>query len=330
MGGQSNFEIEMESKLLRGMLQVPIYTVLISCEVQEMTSVRCLSLMGRTAMLCGALALVLGSASAQAVSAADDSAAYSSSNAASSSSNALEVADVNGDNAALPSAPSAAGSGSGQYDNRSRPSGGSGGLRSHLTYEFGGGFNAPTNDSAPYIAWGYNFTAGAGYRVDQHLSLNLEYQFIHSKLPDAIVAEAGATGGYDTLWSFTVDPMYEVNPKSAITFYGVGGGGFYRKVTNFTDPQQGFYCDYFGFCYGVTQNVVVGHFSSNQGGWNIGGGLEHRFAGWNGDGKMKIFAEARYLDVLSPAVEGLTPNGLGITTVGADTKIIPVTFGVRW
>ena len=39
--------------------------------------------------------------------------------------------------------------------------------------------------------------------------------------------------------------MYEVNPKSAITLYGVGGGGFYRKVTNFTDPQQGYYCDYF-------------------------------------------------------------------------------------
>jgi hypothetical protein len=124
--------------------------------------------------------------------------------------------------------------------------------------------------------------------------------------------------------------MYEVNPKSSVTFYGVGGGGFYRKVTNFTDPQQGYYCDYFGFCYGVTQNVVVGHFSSNQGGWNIGGGLEHRFAGWNGDGRMKLFAEARYLDVLSPAVEGLTPNGLGVTTVGADTKIIPVTIGLRW
>jgi hypothetical protein len=298
-----------------------------------MTSVRCLSLMGHTAMLCGALAFALGSASAQAVSAADGSAAYSSSNAASSTdsnSNTIEIADANPGDAALPSAPSAAGSGSGQYDNRSRPGGGSGGLRSHLTFEVGGGFNAPTEDSSPYISWGGNFTVGAGYRFDQHFSMNLEYQFIHSKLPDAIVAEAGATGGYDTIWSFTLDPMYEINPKSALTFYGVGGGGFYRKVTNFTDPEQGIYCDYFGFCYGVTQNAVVGHFSSNQGGWNIGGGIEHRFAGWNGDGRMKFFAEARYLDVLSPAVEGLTPNGLGVTTVGADTKIIPVTFGLRW
>jgi len=163
-------------------------------------------------MLCGALAFALGSASAQAVSAADGSAAYSSSNAASfTESSSVEAADVAhfGDTA-LPTAPSAAGSGSGQYDNRSRPGGGPGGLRSHLTYEVGGGFSAPTDDSSPYIGWGYNFTVGAGYRVDQHLSLNLEYQFIHSKLPDVIVAEAGATGGYDTLWSFTLDPMYEV------------------------------------------------------------------------------------------------------------------------
>jgi len=285
--------------------------------------------MGRAALLTGAFALALGSASAQHVPSTDDSATFSSSNAVSatySSSNAApDLAD-----AALPPAPSPAASGGGQYDNRSRAGGGGSGLRSHLTYEVGGGFSAPTNDSSPYIGWGYNFTVGAGYRVDQHLSLNLEYQFIHSKLPDSIVAEAGATGGYDTLWSFTLDPMYEVNPKSAITFYGVGGGGFYRKVTNFTDPQQGYYCDYFGYCYGVTQNQVVGHFSSNQGGWNIGGGIEHRFRGWNGDGRMKLFAEARYLDVLSPAVVGATPNGLGVTTVGADTKIIPVTVGLRW
>ena len=49
-----------------------------------------------------------------------------------------------------------------------------------------------------------------------------------------------------------------------------------------------------------------------------------------GDSRTKIFVEARYLDVLSPAVTGITPSGLGVTTVGADTKVIPVTFGVRF
>ena len=199
---------------------------------------------------------------------------------------------------------------------------------SHMTYEAGGGFNAPTSDSSPYITWGYNFTAGAGYRFDKHFALNLEYQFIHSKLPGAIIAQAGATGGYAHIWSFTLDPIYDFNPKSAVEFYATGGYGFYRKVTSFTDPQLQIYCSYF-YCGTITQNVVVGHFSSNQGGWNVGGGIQHRFAGWNGDGKMRIFAEARYLNVLSPAVT-TEPNGLGTTTVGADTKIIPVTFGFRF
>ena len=85
-----------------------------------------------------------------------------------SSSNALQPADGRSlADAALPAAPSAAGS-AGQYDNRSRARGGSGGVRSHLTYEVGGGFNAPTEDSSPHISWGGNFTVGGGYRFNQN------------------------------------------------------------------------------------------------------------------------------------------------------------------
>jgi len=298
-----------------------------------MTSDRRLALFRHTPLLCAALAFSLGSANAQ-ITTTPDSSSSVTAPSAESSSNPLQLANDGGapgagmpDSAALPAAPAAGGSG-GQYDNRSHGGGGGNGFLSHMTYEAGGGFNAPTSDSGPYITWGYNFTVGAGYRFDKHLALNLEYQFIHSKVPGAIIAQAGATGGYAHIWSFTLDPIYDFNPKSAIEFYATGGGGFYRKVTSFTDPQQQIYCTYF-YCGTITQNVVVGHFSSNQGGWSIGGGIQHRFAGWQGDGKMRIFAEARYLDVLTPAVT-TEPNGLGTTTVGADTKIIPVTVGLRF
>ena len=76
-------------------------------------------------------------------------------------------------------------------------------------------------------------------------------------------------------------------------------------------------------------NEVVGHFSSNQGGFNIGGGYQHRMGGMYGDSNMKLFAEVRYVDALSPAVVAY-PNGLAETTVAADTKVIPISFGVRW
>jgi hypothetical protein len=297
-----------------------------------MNSVRCLSLMRHTAVLGAAFAFALGSASAQAVSAADDSAAYSSSNTVSStesSSNTLQLADsASLADASLPAAPRAPGSGGGQYDNRSRGGGGTGGVRSHLTYEVGGGFNAPTEDSAQHISWGGNITVGAGYRFNQNASLMVEYQFIDSKLPGQIIAEAAATGGHVHIWSLTLDPVIDLTPKSAVDLYLVGGGGFYRSVTSFTDPQQQQYCTYF-YCGVVTQNVVVGHYSSNQGGWNGGLGIAHRFAGWNGDGKMKVFAEARYLNVLTPSIT-TQANGLGTTSVDADTRIIPVTVGVRW
>lgn len=225
---------------------------------------------------------------------------------------------------ALPSAPSPAAPAASQEAGR-------GGWRSAMTskyaLEFGGGFNAPAGDKS-YITWGGQFTVGGGYNFSKRLALLAEYQFIDDKLPGAIIAEAGAQGGHAHIWSFTLDPVVSLFPKSSNDIYVTGGGGFYRKVTSFTDPEPTEYCYY--YCEIGIANAVVGHYSSNQGGWNIGAGYQHRLGGMYGDSKMKLYAEARYLDVLTPAVIGATPNGLGATTVGADTKLIPVTLGVRW
>ena len=72
----------------------------------------------------------------------------------------------------------------------------------------------------------------------------------------------------------------------------------------------------------MTQNVVVGHSPATRVDGIGGLGIAHRFAGWNGDGKMKVFAEARYLDVLTPAIT-TQANGLGTTSVDADTQNHP-------
>jgi hypothetical protein len=159
----------------------------------------------------------------------------------------------------------------------------------------------------------------------------VEYQFIDDKLPGRVISQAGATGGNAHIWSVGISPVFDLFPKSKNDVYVTGGGGFYRKVTNFTDPQEAYFCDYYYYYCGVgVENVVVGHFSSNQGGWNIGAGFTHRLGGIYGDSNAKLFAEVRYLDVLTPAVNGITPNGLGVTTVQADTKLVPITLGVRF
>jgi hypothetical protein len=227
--------------------------------------------------------------------------------------------------AALPSAPKPAASGAGQDSGR----GWKHEVASKYALEFGGGFNAPTDKT--YITWGGQFTVGGGVNFSKRFALLAEYQFFGDKLPGALIAETGANGGHAHIWSLTLDPVVSLFPKSSNDLYVTGGGGFYRKVTSFTDPVEQEYCDYYyGYCGVDTVNAVVGHFSSNQGGFNIGGGYQHRLGGMYQDSKMKLFVEARYVDVLTPAVNGVTPNGLGVTTVAAGTKVIPISVGVRW
>jgi hypothetical protein len=208
--------------------------------------------------------------------------------------------------------------------------GGGGGIwqkaKSNFAFEAGGGFNAPAGDKS-YITWGGQLTVGGGVNFNKHLALLAEYQFIDDKLPGRIISEAGSQGGHVHLWSLTLDPVLDLFPKSTNDVYVTGGGGFYRKVTSFTEIGQTEYC-YF-YCEVGYVSEVVGHFSSNQGGFNVGAGFQHRLGGMYGDSKTRLFAEARFVEALTPAVVAY-PNGLAETTIAADTKVIPVSVGVRW
>ena len=226
--------------------------------------------------------------------------------------------------APLPAAPIPAGS--------AAASGGQGGgwrhsLISKYALEFGGGFNAPISSA---ITYGGNFTVGGGVNFSKRFATLVEFQFIDDKLPGALIAATqGADGGHAHIWSFTVDPVISLFPNSSNDIYVTGGGGFYRKVTTFTVLSPTEFCTYF-YCGIGYAPATVGHFSSNQGGFNIGGGYQHRLGGMYGDSKMKLFAEVRYLKVLSPAIVGQSANGLAPVSIPADTKLLPITFGVRW
>jgi hypothetical protein len=189
-----------------------------------------------------------------------------------------------------------------------------------IAAEVGGGFNAPIGNDNSFISWGGNFTVGGGVHLNDYVSLLAEYQFMGNGLPDWLAADAGSDGGHVHIWSLTLSPVVDLFPHETNSVYLTGGGGFYRKVTSFTDQVAVYDCYY--FCYVDTANVVVGHFSSNQGGMNVGFGLTHKLGGKFGSGRTKVFAEARYLFLDTPKI-GET-NGLGTT------GLVPVTFGLRW
>jgi hypothetical protein len=272
------------------------------------------------------LAASYASAQIQTPSTQNSTSGYSASNE--SSSLTFDNATVSSLFSAEDAEPSAGGGGG---HAAGQEYGGQGGFKhyvgSRFAFEAGGGANAPAGDKS-YITWGGQFTVGAGLNFNKYLGTLIEYQFMDDKLPGALIAETGASGGYAHIWSLTVAPVIDLMPKSTNDIYVTGGGGFYRKVTSFTDPEEEEYCTYY-YCGVGTENAVVGHFSSNQGGFNIGAGFQHRVGGVYGDGKTKLFVEARYLDVLTPASVS-NPNGLGTTAVAAGTKVIPISVGVRF
>ncbi len=193
--------------------------------------------------------------------------------------------------------------------------------------ELGAGFNAPIgNDTSsvgsgpfngPFITWGGNLTAGGGLRFSQRFSLLGEFQFIDDKLPGAFIAYDGGQTGNTHIVSITADPMIDLFPKRTTGAYITGGGGYYHKSTNFN--VFGGY-DY----YGNPVFLTADSFSSNQLGGNLGLGITRKLGGVYGDGKMKLFAEARYLFINTPPITASSGNGLGTT------ELIPVTLGVRF
>jgi hypothetical protein len=212
---------------------------------------------------------------------------------------------------------------------------------SHIAFDAGAGFTAPIgNDTtfsqaalnagylSPSEGWGYNINFGGGWNFSKKFGVLLEYQFNRENMDNGYlnafnaanpsVSSSGGLGGNINTWSLTLDPVYYLPYSQGSGFFVTAGGGFYRKVTNFTEPVCGE--EYF---YYYCENATAYHFSSNQGGFNAGLGWYHKVFGPDSNGKF--YAEVRYVWVDSPTAE--TSNYYqGEGTEG----LIPVTFGVRF
>jgi hypothetical protein len=214
---------------------------------------------------------------------------------------------------------------------------------SHIAFEGGVGFTAPIgNDTSfnsaqimdgylsPSEGFGYNITVGAGWSFTKKFTTMIEYQFDRQTIPSdylddlSVASGAGSSsssglGGNINTWSFTLDPVYYLPMNRKNGAYVTGGGGFYRKVTNFTEPVES--CDYYGFCFDVPS--TVDHFSSNQGGVNFGVGFYRKIFGE--DSRGKLYAEVRYVWVDSPK-----PDSSNSYQGNGTESLIPVTFGIRF
>lgn len=215
---------------------------------------------------------------------------------------------------------------------------------SKYTFAAGVGFTSPTGATGKDLSTSWKFQVGGGYNFNKKFALLLQYDYDKLALTGGnldrqydrynnlgLVDDSGNAVDFSGLdgnahvWSITLNPMYTWYQGDSFGAYVIGGGGFYRKVTNFTLPSTGYYCDYFGFCYQFTQNQTFDHYSNNAGGLNGGIGFTYRLSRF---ASQKLYAEARYVWVdnqpSSNSVNGYYPEN------NKRTGYFPVTVGIRW
>jgi hypothetical protein len=228
-------------------------------------------------------------------------------------------------------------------------------------YDFyvGGGFAPPVGDQFNYASLSWGFGGGGGRMFNAHFGTNIEFNYDHFGLtgstlnnqqnlynyaiqlynqqnPSNPAQFIQGLDGNNHIWSFTLEPIYNIKSGEGLGAYVTGGGGFYHKVTNFTVPAIGTYCDPFYGCYQYTANQVIDHYTSNAFGLNGGFGLTYKFSRFSNE---RLYAEVRYVYLLNSFKPGVTfatvnPSNAGEANFfpqnSQRTSYLPVRFGIRF
>jgi len=215
----------------------------------------------------------------------------------------------------------------------------------------GAGASVPVGITHRYETPSWDFQVGGGRNFSKSIGVLLQFDYDHFGLQGATLANQqyiynyGCSGsctpisgldGNNHVWSFTLDPTFTLATEGSIGAYAVAGVGYYHKVTNFTLPTTGTYCDYFYGCYQYTANQVVDHYTSNAAGVNAGIGLTYKFSKFSNE---RFYVEGRYVVVFDQYKKGYTSANIGTAPATATnlypansdrTTFIPITFGLRF
>lgn len=185
------------------------------------------------------------------------------------------------------------------------------------TADVGGGVTPLVGDISHRLDNGWNFRAGGGYNFTDHLSTTLQFSYNGLGVGNRVLNEARVPDGNAHVWSLTAVPRLSLSPHHGISPYLVGAVGYYRRTVEFTRPTVEpvvIFDPFFGFLQGaIPADRVLGRITRN--GIGGGGGLGFDIPLGHGTRKTKLFTEARF----EYAATGAMP-----------TRMVPVTFGIRW
>lgn len=259
----------------------------------------------------------------------------------------------------------------GRRSGRPRYRGGNTNADGSAKYVFyvGGGFAAPTGPTHHVNTTSWSFQGGFGRNFTRNVGLNVEFNWDNFGLqsstlnaqqnlynnyisvynatlpggannPNAATPIAGLDG-YSHVWSFGLEPVYNIAVNEGLGAFVEGGAGFYHKITTFTVPAIGEYCDYYYGCYTYQANTPIDSYTSNAPGLNIGFGFTYKFSRFSHE---MLYADARYVYMFNqyrPGVDASTCTT--VSCAGATynytndyransqrTSYIPVKFGLRF
>lgn len=235
------------------------------------------------------------------------------------------------------------------------------------TFLAGGGFTLPTGGTHNYLTPNFDLEFGGGRAFNKKVALlgiigydrfGIQTNTLNNLL--GIYQSLGATvssgggaygtgggaptpltqiGGNTHELSFAIDPQYTFMDGSSWGGYAIGGVGYYHKVTDFTTPGVGTYCDPYYGCYQYQANQKIDAYVSNAVGVNGGFGATYKPSRFS---NIKFYAEARYIYTANSkrqfydGAQGTvnpTPSPTYFNVFpqnSAKTTYIPITFGIRF
>jgi hypothetical protein len=178
---------------------------------------------------------------------------------------------------------------------------------------FGGGGSLTANRMSDYVGNGYHFTAGGGVRAWGAAEFLGEFTFHELGVRESVLQDLQVPGGNARVYSLTGNIKVPLT-KGRVRPYVIGGGGWYRRTIDFTEPSTGVvtvfdpWWGYFGDVL-VPTNRILGSVSRDAGGINAGGGVSFTLSD-----RTKLFAQIRWHRVFhNPTNTTLVPITVGIS-----------------
>ncbi len=183
-------------------------------------------------------------------------------------------------------------------------------------FDFGGGLTPTLSNTNVKLNSGWNLTGGGGYNFNDHFGVVAQVMYDGMGVNNSVIREFQVPGANSHIWGFTLNPEVRFRTSHRLGAYIIGGGGYYRRVVNFTQPTTevvDIFDPFFGY-FGPTlvpANQTIGTITKVGWGGNFGAGLTYKL----GSGPARFFTEVRYHY---------------IATQPRPTQILPITVGIRW